>query len=449
MSVLYVVDGGKAESTAPIVAKFGGTSVASAEQIKKLAAIVKENPRRRYVVVSAPGKRTPDDKKVTDLLYLCHHVASEGVDVGPTFALIRERYEEIARDLGVSDITASLDEVEQEIRNGATEDWIASRGEYLHARLIASYLDARFIDAADCIRFGPDGLLDPRSYPLTNKRLQGEGLFVLPGFYGLNVEGKVKTFSRGGSDVTGAIVARALDAAVYENWTDVSGLLMADPRIVEQPKPIREVTYRELRELSYMGANVLHDEAVFPVREANIPILIKNTNRPEDPGTRIVQEREGDENVIIGIAGRKGFTTLFVEKALMNTERGFGRKFLEILEHHGIRWEHAPTSIDSMSVICTTEEMEDNEVQVLDQIQRVLDPDRVDILRDLALIATVGIGMSHHVGIAGRLFTALADAGINVRMINQGASEINIIVGVEAPDFEAAVRTIYEAFVTD
>ncbi|MBW3622471.1 MAG: aspartate kinase [Armatimonadetes bacterium] len=449
MSLLYVVDGGKQESSAPIVAKFGGTSVASAEQIQKLAAIVRSDPRRRYVVVSAPGKRTPDDKKVTDLLYLCSHVAHEGVDVKPTFGLIRDRYEEIARDLGVEGMTEILDDVEREIIAGATEDWIASRGEYLHARLIANLLDAKFVDAGECIRFGPDGLLDPRSYPLTNQHLQGEGLFVIPGFYGLNAEGKVKTFSRGGSDVTGAIIARAMDAAVYENWTDVSGLLMADPRIIEGPRPIQEVTYRELRELSYMGANVLHDEAVFPVREANIPILIKNTNAPEDPGTRIVQEREPDENVIIGIAGKKGFTTIFVEKALMNLEHGFGRKFLEILDHFNIRWEHAPTSIDSMSVICASEEMEGKEQQVLEEIQLILDPDRVDMLHDLALIATVGIGMAHQVGIAGRLFAALAEAGINVRMINQGASEINIIVGVEAPDFEPAVRAIYKAFVKE
>ena len=432
----------------PIVAKFGGTSVASGEQIRKLAAIVRSDPRRRFVVVSAPGKRIPTDQKVTDLLYLCHQVARQHVDVGPTFALIRERYDSIADELGVERITDALDEVERELTSGATEDWVASRGEYLHARLIAEFLGATFVDAADGIRFSPNGLLDPASYDLLGTLLNGEGLYVLPGFYGRDAEGQIKTFSRGGSDVTGAIAARAVGAAVYENWTDVSGLLMADPRIVENPRPIHEVTYRELRELAYMGANVLHDEAVFPVREANIPIHIKNTNAPDDPGTRIVMEREESEDVIIGVAGRKGFTTLFVEKALMNSERGFGRQFLEILEHEGMQWEHAPTSIDSMSVILRSEEIEGKEQVVLDQIRRILQPDRVDVLHDLALIATVGIGMAHRVGIAGRLFAALSEEGINIRMINQGASEINIIVGVEAPDFEPAVRAIYRAFVT-
>ncbi len=434
-------------SGAPVVAKFGGTSVASAAQIEKLAAILRADPRRRFIVVSAPGKRNAADQKVTDLLYLCHQIARQGVDFHSTFDLVRERFEEIARDLGVSTLGDSLDEVERGLKSGATEDWVASRGEYLHARLIARYLNATFVEAEECIRFSPEGHLDPCTYDLIAHQLSGEGLYVVPGFYGRDAEGRVKTFSRGGSDVTGSIVARGVGATVYENWTDVSGLLMADPRIVDSPRPIRDVTYRELRELSYMGASVLHDEAVFPVREANIPIHIKNTNAPDDPGTRIVAEREEGGPPVIGVAGRKGYATLFVEKDLMNAERGFGRKFLEILDHLGMRWEHAPTSIDSMSVILHADEMRDKEPQLVDDIRRILEPGRVDILHNMALIATVGNGMAHRVGVSGQLFSALGEASVNVRMINQGASEINIIVGVEEADYETAIRAIYHAFV--
>jgi aspartate kinase len=432
----------------PITAKFGGTSVASAEQIRKLSSILQENPRRRYVVVSAPGKRNSSDKKVTDLLYLCYQIAAQGVNIRPTFDLIRERYETIASDLGVEGISCLLDETETKINEGASEDWIASRGEYLHARLIASHLNATFVDAAELIRFNSEGLLDPASYEIASQRLRGDGFFVIPGFYGLDSEGQVKTFSRGGSDITGAIIARATGSVKYENWTDVSGLLMADPRIVENPKPIQEVSYRELRELAYMGASVLHDETVFPVREVGIPIHIKNTNAPGDPGTLIVENRAESEDPIVGVAGKVGFTTLFVEKALMNAERGFGRRFLEILEHHGISWEHAPTGIDSMSVIMREEEIKGKERLVMDQIRLIMEPDRVESYENLALIATVGNGMSHRVGVASKLFSALSEAEINVRMINQGASEINIIVGVEADDFAQAVRAIYRAFVS-
>jgi aspartate kinase len=434
---------------APLACKFGGTSVSDASQIRQVASIVHSDPRRRYVVVSAPGKRHAADKKITDLLYLCHHTVREGLDAGHIFALIRERYCDIARALEVSGVEAWLDAVEAEMQNGVTEDWLASRGEYLHARLIAAYLDATFVDAADCIRFTEEGRLDAQSYTLTAQALAGDGQFIVPGFYGRDAHGNIKTFSRGGSDVTGAIVARAVQAAAYENWTDVDGLLMADPRLIENPRPMREVTYQELRELAYMGASVLHDEAIFPVCDAGIPIHIRNTNAPQMPGTWILPTRQNTPLPIVGIAGRKGFTTIHIEKALMNQERGFGRRLLEVLENHGISFEHAPSGIDSMSVILRDTELTDRRHSVEDELKRVLQPDRIEIEDGLALVATVGQGMSHRAGISARLFGALGAAGVNVRMINQGASEINVLIGVAEADFEAAVRAIYAAFVQE
>jgi aspartate kinase len=303
------------------------------------------------------------------------------------------------------------------------------------------------VDAADCIRFTEAGRLDPVTYERTAEALRGEGLFVVPGFYGTDAQGQIRTFSRGGSDITGAIVARAVGAAAYENWTDVDGLLMADPRLIPNPRPIREVTYQELRELAYMGASVLHDEAVFPVREANIPIHICNTNAPEQPGTWIRPTRPPSELPIVGVAGGPGFTTIQIEKSLMNQERGFGRRVLEVLENHGISYEHAPSSIDTMSVIIRDDQIAHCKETVLEELQRVLQADRVEAGSGLALIATVGQGMSHRVGIAGKLFGALAAAGVNVRMINQGSSEISIIVGVDQADCQTAIRAIYQAFV--
>jgi aspartate kinase len=434
-----------------IACKFGGTSLADAGQIRQAASIVRADPRRRFIVVSAPGKRRSGDKKVTDLLYLCHHTLKEELSAASVFELVRERYEEIGRELGVAGVEVWVDEVEAEMSarsaEGLSADWVASRGEYLHAQLIAAFLGARFVDAGDLIRFTRDGRLDPASYELTRAALDNGGLVVVPGFYGRDAVGRIKTFSRGGSDVTGAIVARAMGVAAYENWTDVDGLLMADPRLIPNPRPIREVTYQELRELSYMGASVLHDEAVFPVREAGIPIHIRNTNAPDLPGTWIRPTRPNTELPVVGIAGRKGFSTIQIEKSLMNQERGFGRRLLQILESHGISFEHTPTSIDSMSVIMEEDELEGRREAVMDEIQRVLQPDRVEMLDGLAMIATVGQGMSHTIGIAGRLFSALAAAGVNIRMINQGASEINIITGVMNADYEAAIRAIYDAFV--
>ncbi len=439
---------------AGIVSKFGGTSMADADQFRKVAAIIKSDPRRRIVVVSAPGKRNKDDKKITDLLYLCHTLAQQGLNPAFAFDIIRERYLAIADKLDVSDLFDWLQDVQEGIAGGADKDWIASRGEYLNARLMASFLGGTFIEAADYIVFGVDGrFVADDTYTRLGRRLHQElsdnpsRILVIPGFYGADANGNIRCFSRGGSDITGAVVARAVGADVYENWTDVSGLLMADPRLIDSPKAIAEVTYREQRELSYMGATVLHDEAVFPVREAGIPIHIRNTNEPDAPGTKIVTRRDATKSTIVGVAGKTGFCALFTEKALMNAELGYGRRMLEILETRRVPYEHAPTSIDSMSVFVRQEDLAGKEEQVVQEVINVLRPDRLEMYRDLALIATVGEGMIHKVGMAGKLFSALATAGVNVRMIDQGASEINIIVGVASSDYTTALRAIYDAFV--
>ena len=435
-------------SAQTVVCKFGGTSLASAASIRQVRDIILADANRRCVVVSAPGKRFGADKKITDLLYQCHHDIAKGANAPHAFAVIRSRFEEIARALEVTGFAQWLDETEAGLQAGQTEDWLASRGEYLNARLIAAFLGAKFVDAADAITFGADGRFDAiASYQQLRELIPTEGLTVIPGFYGRDAQGLVKTFSRGGSDVTGAIVARALSARVYENWTDVDGVRMADPRLIAYAQPIREITYQELRELAYMGASVLHDEAIFPVREAGIPIHIRDTNHPELPGTWIRPTREMTDEAIVGVAGRKGFTGILVEKSLMNQELGFGRRMLQALEDHNISWEHAPTGIDTMSVIVRDEELAHQHLSVLAEMQRVLQPDRMEVLHGLALIATVGQGMSHRIGVAGRVFQALANAGVNVRMINQGASEINIIVGVSNEDYETALRAIYAAFV--
>jgi len=440
-----------------IVAKFGGTSLADATQIRKVAAIVRADPRRRFVVVSAPGKRDKGDQKITDLLITIWHMAAQNLDYRQAVGIIRERYWQIAHDLDVQPVTEPFAEMERELEKLASEDatslatrdWMGSRGEYFHACLIADFLGATFVPAGECIFFDEEGQLDPVSYEKLNQFMAAEGTYVVPGFYGRDSRGRIKTFPRGGSDITGAVVARAVGADVYENWTDVSGLLMADPRVVDNPKSIAEVTYRELRELAYMGASVLHEETIFPAAQAGIPIHIKNTNKPEDAGTRIVAERDATHGDIVGIAGRVGFTTIYIEKALMNTQRGFGRRVLEVLEAHGVSYEHIPSAIDSMSIIVADEQLADHEAAVLRELKRTLQLDRIESLSELALIATVGEGMAHRVGVAGHLFGALRDAGVNIRMISQGASEINIIVGVASSDYERAVCAIYEAFVED
>ena len=430
-----------------VVCKFGGTSVADAAQIRKIESIVRADPRRRYVVVSAPGKRNARDKKVTDLLYLCHELAEADLPIDEAFRPIRERFLQIAGELGVrADLQSPIRVVEEGIRGKASRDWVASRGEYLAALLVADYLQARFVDTEQVIKIREDGRVDESTYPLLAKVLTGEGLFVIPGFYGSTLDGQVRTFSRGGSDITGAIIARAAAAEVYENWTDVSGFLMTDPRIVKDPRPMRRVTYREIRELAYMGANVFHEEAIFPVFAARIPINIRNTNSPADPGTLIVNDRSLSDGVVVGIAGKQGFSIIFIEKMLMNKEVGFGRRLFSILESHGVSFEHAPSGIDTMSVVVADSELKGKSQLLVEEMRKELSPDSVEILSGYALIATVGEGMSHHPGIAARLFGALGAAGVNVRMIDQGSSEINIIVGVESKDYGKAVNAIYQAF---
>lgn len=430
-----------------IVCKFGGSSVANGAQIRKIESIIRSEPRRRFIVVSAPGKRGPEDKKITDLLYLCHELSQSDMAFDQPFRMIRERYLEIAAELSISkNLEKDLQEVEEHIRQKASRDYVASRGEYLAAVLLADYLGARFVDAAPYIKIRPSGRIDPITYELLAEALEPVELTVIPGFYGSTPDGAIKTFSRGGSDISGAIVARAVGAEIYENWTDVPGFLMTDPCIVPNPRPMRHVTYREIRELAYMGANVFHEEAIFPVVDSGIPIHIKNTNQPEDPGTIICKSRDIKKGVVVGVAGKPGFSIIHVEKLLMNREVGFGRRLFGILESHGISFEHAPSGIDTMSVIVADEQLQGKTELLREDIQSQLNPDRVEIADGFALITTVGEGMAYQPGIAGRLFTALGEAGINVRVINQGSSEINIIVGVETKDYERAVEAIYRAF---
>lgn len=433
------------------VAKFGGSSLAEAAQFRKVRAIVEADPARRYVIPSAPGKRDKHDHKITDLLYKCHALAQEQRPFDEVFALIKERYLTICAELGLAlDLNPDLTEIETKIKAGTTADYTASRGEYLNGKILAAYLGYAFVDAATVIFFDAEGRFDAeKTQSVLSQELSRYPRAVIPGFYGSTPDGQVRTFSRGGSDITGAIVARGVNASLYENWTDVSGFLMADPRIVKNPKPIREITYRELRELAYMGASVLHEEAIFPVREAKIPINIKNTNDPDAPGTMIVNDngnRRTPES-ITGIAGLKGFTIIAIEKTLMHSELGFGRKLLSVIEDHGISFEHMPSGIDTISLVIADSQLNNKLEKVLADIERVCQPDAIEVFHEIALIATVGIGMAYTPGIAAKLFTALAQGGINVRMIDQGSSEINIIVGIENKDFEEAMRRIYTAFV--
>lgn len=433
------------------VAKFGGTSLADANQIKKVQAIITADEKRRYVVPSAPGKRTAGDQKITDLLYLCQTHVQQGIAFDDVFSIIAERYLEIVRELGLKmDLRSHLEEVKRNIADGASANYAASRGEYLNGRILAELLGWDFVDAAEIIFFNKNGIFDQnKTQAEVSKRLAEHQHAVIPGFYGSLPSGEIKTFSRGGSDVTGAIVARGVGAALYENWTDVSGFMMADPRIVHNPKTIEEITYRELRELSYMGASVLHEESIFPVREAGIPVRIKNTNAPKDPGTLIVRDLEPvtKTRTVTGIAGRKDFTVIAIEKALMNIELGFGRKLLSILEVNNISFEHIPSGIDTISLVIADSQLEGKLDRVLDELRVELKPDSIEVYPNMALIATVGRGMAYTPGMAAKLFSALAKENINIRMIDQGSSEINIIAGIETGDFEKAVRAIYAAFV--
>lgn len=435
-----------------VVCKFGGSSVASSAQFRKIKEIIQSDPRRTLVVVSAPGKRNPKETKLTDLFYTTHDLALKGLDFSLPFALIRERYLEIVQDLGLkSQVGQDLDLLHKQLKEDApsvTVDYLVSRGEFLCARIMAEFLGATFVDAYPLIRFDARHRVFPESYAEIAKTLSGSGVFVVPGFYGSDSQGRIKTFSRGGSDITGSIVAHACETELYENWTDVSGLLMADPRIIPEAATMDYVSYREIRELAYSGANVLHDEAIAPCRDKNIPIQIRNTNRPQDSGTIIGPPLETPLRVVTGIAGRKQFCMIHLEKSMMNKEMGFGRKVLGVLENHGLSYEHSPSGIDSMSIVLDQGSFDRVSELVLDDIARQMQPDNVKVLRDIALIATVGEGMAHRCGVAAKLFTALAARQINVRIIDQGSSELNILVGVEEKDFEKAIQAIYGAFST-
>ena len=433
------------------VVKFGGSSLADAEHFRQVASIIKADPARRFVVPSAPGKRSKEDTKVTDMLYTCYNMVKKQENIDEYYKNIAKRYNDIIDDLGLNfDISGELEYIKNALQHRSGRDFAASRGEYLNGLILAKYLGYDFIDAENVIFFKDNGSFDEE---LTNK-IMGEELkkhehAVIPGFYGVMPNGTIKTFSRGGSDITGSIVARAAEADLYENWTDVSGFKMADPRIVDDPCTINTITYRELRELSYMGATVLHEDAIFPVRYANIPINIRNTNDPEAAGTMIVASTTDydAEKIITGIAGKRGFSVINIEKDMMNSEIGFGRKVLEVLEDNEISFEHLPSGIDTMSIVVSTASLENCREKLINSITRNVKADSVTVEDGLALVCVVGRGMVKAKGTAARTFDAISNAGVNIRMIDQGSSEISIIVGIEEHDFELALNAIYREFV--
>ena len=434
------------------VVKFGGSSMADAGQYRKVRDILLADPERRVVVVSAAGKRFGNDHKLTDLLYLCYAHVQYGVDCSSIFDMIASRYLDIRDELGLDlALEPELEALKKRIdAKEVTQEELVSRGEYFSAKLMAAYLGFQFVDAADWVMFNMDGTVNREaSYKaLRNQVLLGYGA-VIPGFYGAMPDGAIHTFSRGGSDITGALAAAALDADVYENWTDVSGILMADPRIVDDPQAIPEVTYDELRELSYSGAQVLHEDSIFPVREKNIPVNIRNTNDPSHPGTIISLNAPHDDlhPTITGIAGRKGFSVISIEKAMMNSELGFGRKVLQAFEENSVSFEHLPTGIDTLCVVVSGEVFAPKRDIILSRIVHETNPDTITVYDNMSIIATVGRGMVHNCGTAARLFAAMSKAGINVRMIDQGSSELSIIVGVNDADYESTIQAIYNAFV--
>ena len=433
-----------------IVVKFGGSSLADAQHFRAVADIVKADPRRHFVVASAPGKRGDGDTKVTDLLYRCYDAAVAGGDWQGVLAQIKGRYSDIVTELGIDfALDREIEIIAGHLAGQPSRDYMASRGEYLNSRILAAYLGFPFFDAAKLVRFSPEGVFDEEATnTLIGAALDGADCGVVPGFYGATAGGTVYTFSRGGSDVTGALVARGVGAAVYENWTDVSGMLFTDPHIVPDPRPIEYITYRELRELAYMGASVLHEDAVFPVRKANIPINIRNTNRPGDAGTWIVGEVPSGQRVptVTGVAGKRGFCSINIEKSSMNGEIGFGKRLLEIFAECGLSFEHCPSGIDTMSVIVAAEPFREKKDAVMEKILTRLHPEYLSVEYGMALIAVVGHGMVAARGVAARIFRTVADAGINIRMIDQGSSELNIILGVDDDDLEEAIRSIYREF---
>lgn len=434
----------------PVVAKFGGSSLADAGQFRKIDHIIKQNPNRRYIVPSAPGKRNPDDVKVTDLLYACYDKAKHGEPYEEYLNQIRQRYQEIIEDLGLHlSLKDELKVLENSFVRGIGSEYAASRGEYLNGILLAAYLNYEFVDAASVIRFNKDGTLDAETTNvLLKERLGGCSAAVIPGFYGADENGRIHTFSRGGSDVTGALVARAVRAEIYENWTDVTGFLLTDPNIVDHPKKIDVMTFSELRELAYRGATVLHEDAVYPVRREGIPIHIRNTNEPEQNGTLICRRiRPEEETPITGIAGKKNFVAISIAKHRMNAQVGFCKKLLEAFDENDISFEHMPSGIDTISVIMSREEYLKKEDGIMESLHRRLKPDRITLDNDLAMVTVVGKGMRSVSGIASRFFGALGDANVNIKMIDMGSNEINCTIGVSNADFETAIRALYGALV--
>ncbi|MCQ2387217.1 MAG: aspartate kinase [Clostridia bacterium] len=434
------------------VCKFGGTSMANAEALKKVKNIIFSDESRKYIVVSAPGKRDKNDIKITDTLYSCYEELIQTGKCDKYFSLIRDRFVDLVSELGVKlDIESILDQTEKEIIENKSKDFTASRGEYLSARVISEYLGFEFVDSAEMVRFDSEGKLnDDYTDDKVKTRLKKVDRAVIPGFYGKDFEGKIKTFSRGGSDITGSIIARGVKADLYENWTDVSGFLVCDPRIVPDSQTIKQISYQELRELSYMGASVLHAEAIFPVKKDKIPINIKNTFKPEDAGTMIVPSEqyiaEGN-NVITGIAGKKNFTVLSIEKSMMNSEVGFIRRVLSVIEHYGICVEHVPSGIDTLSVVLASNQLKDGVLSdIVNEIRENVSPDYIHVIENISLIATVGHGMARRSGTAAKIFSALANEGINIKMIDQGSSELNIIIGVANSDYEKCIGAIYKTF---
>ena len=436
------------------VCKFGGTSMADAKAMTQAKKIIESDASRRFVVVSAPGKRFKEDIKITDMLYKCNKEVLECGSCEKSFSLIRARFIEIVKDLGIDlEIEEILNETQQAIEQNKSADFAASRGEYLSARIFAAFLGVEFVDCAEMVRFDRHGRLnDDYTDDKVASRLANVERAVIPGFYGKNFQGEIKTFSRGGSDITGSIIARGVKADLYENWTDVSGFLVCDPRIVPEAKAIKQITYKEVRELSYMGASVLHAEAITPVMKRRIPINIKNTFKPEDKGTMIVPNdqynQEENQSVITGIAGKKNFTVLLIEKSMMNAEVGFIRKVLSVVEHYGVCVEHLPSGIDTLSVVLESEQLKNGVLtEMVNEIRENVNPDYVHVIENISLIATVGHGMAMRSGTAATLFNALAKENINIRMIDQGSSELNIIIGVSNNDYEKCISAIYKAFI--
>lgn len=435
------------------VLKFGGSSLADAHQFAKVKSIVDADDSRRVVIVSAPGKRFRDDHKITDLLYLCAAHIKYGVSCADIFAMIRERYEEIIHECSLKlDLSTEFDELWEKMQGGISKDELASRGEYFSAKLMAEFLGYDFLDAALWVKFKFDGSIDQEaSYEALRRAADGRKV-VIPGFYGVMPDGHIKTFSRGGSDITGALAAAALDADVYENWTDVSGILMADPRIVDSPAPIERVTYNELRELSYIGAQVLHEGTIFPVREKNIPLNIRNTNAPDHPGTMILENIDDEleeGSFITGIAGKKGFSVITVAKTGMSSEPGTILKILEILAKHEVNVEYIPSGIDIVSLVVSSEKVSKRLYEILGELQKEVQPNKISVTEHIAIVAAVGRKMAYRVGVSGKIFAKLGENGVNIRMITQGPEELNIIVGVEEKDFEQAIRVLYNSFVRE